>query len=76
MAGTKREVFDGMKDFFDKHTIYGDAGREFPDLFVVFRGRILDMSGLMNIDQISSLLHVELSTVGDEEPVAALLKTY
>lgn len=75
-AGTKREVFDGMKDFFDKHTIYGDAGREFPDLFVVFRGRILDMSGLMNIDQINSLLQVELSTVGDEEPVAALLKTY
>ncbi len=73
-SGTKREVVSGLKEFFDKHTIYGDAGREFPDLFVVFRGRILDMSGLVNLDQIQSLLQVELGTVGDEEEIAALLK--
>ena len=76
LPGTKSEVIGGMKEFFDKHTIYGDAGREFPDLFVIFRGRILDMSGLMNIDQINSLIQVELSTVGNDEPIAALLKTY
>jgi hypothetical protein len=76
LPGTKSEVIGGMKEFFDKHTIYGDAGREFPDLFVIFRGRILDMSGLMNIDQINSLIQVELSTVGNDEPIAAILKTY
>ena len=73
-AAAKREVLAGLKDFFDKHIVYGDAGREFPDLFVVFRGKILDMSGLINLDQIVSLLQVELSAVPDEGPLAALMK--
>ena len=64
----------GLKDFFEKHTIYGDAGRELPGLFVIFRGKILDMSGLASLDQIQSLLQIELNSVADSEPVAALLK--
>ena len=74
MTGTKRSVLSGIKEFFEKHTIYGDAGREFPDLFAIFRGRVLDLSGLMSMDQIVSLLQIELGSVGDDEPVAALLK--
>ena len=74
LAGTKRQVTGGLKEFFEKHTIYGDAGRELPDLFVVYRGKVLDMSGLMNMDQILSLLQIELNTVTDEEPIAALIK--
>lgn len=73
-SGTKRSITSGIKDFIDRHTVYGDAGKEFPDLFVLFRGRILDLSGLMNADQIMSLIQVELNTVSDDEPVAALLK--
>jgi hypothetical protein len=74
ITGAKREVAAALKEFFEKHTVYGDAGREFPDLFLVFRGRILDLSGLVSLDQIQSLLQIELASVADEEPIAALLK--
>ncbi len=74
LAGTKGSVFAGLKEFFEKHTVYGDAGREFPDVFLVFRGRILDLSGLMNIDQIVSLAQVETASLTSSEPMAALIK--
>lgn len=74
LPGTKASVLNGLKDFFEKHTTYGDAGRELPDLFVVFRGRVLDMSGLLSVDQVQSLLQVELNSVADSEPVAAILR--
>lgn len=74
LTGTKREVLSQLKEFFEKHTVYGDAGREFPDVFLIFRGRILDLSGLMNIDQIVSLAQVETAAVADNEPLAAVIK--
>jgi hypothetical protein len=45
-----------------------------PGLFVIFRGRILDLSGLVNINQIISLLGIELARVGEDESVAALVR--
>ncbi|MGC8841039.1 MAG: hydantoinase/oxoprolinase family protein, partial [Candidatus Sumerlaeaceae bacterium] len=74
LAGTKASVLGGLKEFFEKHTVYGDAGREFPDVFLLFRGRILDLSGLMNIDQILSLTQVETAALASHEPMAALIK--
>lgn len=74
LAGNKRTLASGLKEFFEKHTIYGDAGRELPGLFVLFRGRILDLSGLINQDQIQSLMQIELNGLGEDEPVVALLK--
>ncbi|RMH23859.1 MAG: hydantoinase [Candidatus Hydrogenedentota bacterium] len=74
MTGTKQSVLSHLREFIEKHTTYGDAGREFPDLFLLFRGRILDLSGLINLEQIQSLAQVELASVGDNEPLAAILK--
>lgn len=74
MQSTKRGVLSGLKDFFERHTIYGDAGRELPGVFIIFRGRIVDLSGLINLDQILSLLQIELNSVGEDESVGALLK--
>lgn len=74
MAGTKASILSGLRDFFEKHTVYGDAGRELPDLFVVFRGRIVDLGGLTSLEQVIGLLGVELGAVGDGEPVAAVLR--
>jgi hypothetical protein len=73
-AGTKGEILGKLREIFERFTAYGDGGREFPDLFLVFRGRILDLSGLMNVDQILALAQVDLSQVNDNEPLVAILK--
>ncbi|MEI7633582.1 MAG: hydantoinase/oxoprolinase family protein [bacterium] len=74
LAGTKCAVMSELKEFFEKHTTYGDAGRELPGLFTVYRGRILDLSGLISVDQILSLMQIELGSVADDEPVAGLMQ--
>lgn len=70
----KRLMGGALHRFFEQHTDYGDAGRAVPDVFVVYRGRILDLSGLTTFEQINSLLGVELARVGEDEPVAALVR--
>jgi len=74
LTGSKRDVLSGLKGFFEKHTIYGDAGRELPGLFTVFRGRILDLSGLISVDQVISLLQIELGGIAEDEPIAGLMQ--
>jgi N-methylhydantoinase A/oxoprolinase/acetone carboxylase beta subunit len=73
LSGSKQSVLASLREIIEKHTTYGDAGREFPGLFVLFRGRILDLSGLANQEQVHSLAQVELNNVSNEEQVIALL---
>ncbi len=70
----KAELSSALRPFIEKHTQYGDAGRAIPDLFLVFRGRILDLTGLLSVEHIMSLLGVELAKLGDDEQVAAVVR--
>jgi len=69
----KNRLEAALREFIELHTEYGDAGRSVPGFFILFRGRILDLSGLMNASHIISLANVELSRIGDDEPVAVLV---
>jgi N-methylhydantoinase A/oxoprolinase/acetone carboxylase beta subunit len=74
MIRTKRDMEGGaLRDFIERHTQYGDAGRSLPGFFILFRGRILDLSGLLSASHIVSLAGVELARLGDDESVAALV---
>jgi len=72
--GSKDEVMTALPEFFDKHTIYGDAGKEFPSLFAIYRGKILDLSGLPSFEMVSSLLQIEMNAVAGDETVIFILK--
>lgn len=41
-------------------TDYGDAGRAIPDIFILYGGRIANLSGLADLDQVQALAEVEL----------------
>lgn len=62
-----------LRSFIEKHTDYGDAGRSVPGFFILFRGRILDLTGLTTDSQIISLTNVELAKISADETVAALV---
>ena len=64
-----------LRPFIVERTTYGDAGKALPDVFVVYRGRVLDLTGLQSFDQIQTLMNVELDRLPPDETVAALVKT-
>lgn len=68
------EVNNALRQFMERYTIYGDAGREIPGVFVVFRGRILDLSGLIEPEQIIALASLELQKIPDDEQIVILLR--
>lgn len=74
MYGIKSEMIGKLGEFFEKHTIYGDAGIELPSLFALYRGKILDLGGLPSLDMVESLLQIELNVVANDENIVFILK--
>ncbi len=76
LVSTKARAASDMRDFLEAHTDYGDAGRALPPLFVCFRGRLLDFTGLTGADQVQGLLGVELDHLEPTETVAGLISRF
>lgn len=51
---------------------YGDGGELMPDVFVVVSGKIVDMSGLLELSQILSLVEYDLKGIAPQEPAIVL----
>ncbi|MCC6673433.1 MAG: hydantoinase, partial [Planctomycetes bacterium] len=53
------QVAGRLPDLTEASTRYGDAGGLLPDLFVLAAGRVLDLSGLVSLDQAQAVLRAE-----------------
>jgi N-methylhydantoinase A len=73
MVSSKSRSPGDLRDFLEGHTDYGDAGRALPPLFVCFRGRVLDFTGLTAADQVQGLLGVEIDHLEPSETVVGLI---
>jgi N-methylhydantoinase A len=51
---------------------YGDGGELMPDVFVMVSGKIIDMSGLIELSQILSLVELDLKDIDPEEPAVIM----
>jgi N-methylhydantoinase A len=51
---------------------YGDGGELMPDIFVMVSGKIIDMSGLIELSQILSLVELDLKDIDPEEPAVVM----
>lgn len=58
--------------FLDDHTTYSDANATIPKVFVFYKEKMLDLSGMQTAEQLYSILEVETETLGDEEPILAV----
>ncbi len=74
MTCTHKDLNAFLKRHIERHTIYGDAGREVPGVFIIFRGRVLDLSGLIEPEQIMALASMELQKIPDDEPIVIILR--
>lgn len=58
----------------ETHTRYGDGGSRAPAVWLLAGGKIADLSGVLDRDQLVALLGAELKTRAPEEPVVAILE--
>jgi N-methylhydantoinase A/oxoprolinase/acetone carboxylase beta subunit len=57
----------------EEHTKYGDAGAELPQLFLGLRGRIVNLSGLLNAAQVLALAQAETAGLAADEKVMVVV---
>lgn len=58
----------------EQHTRYGDGGSRVPAVWLLVGPRIVDLSGVLDRDQLVALAGVELKARASDEPVVALLE--
>ena len=61
------QVKTHITELIEELRSYGDGGELMPDIYVVVSGKIVDMSGLMELSQILSLVEFDLKDLDQEE---------
>jgi N-methylhydantoinase A/oxoprolinase/acetone carboxylase beta subunit len=67
--GSRNPVFN---KFLDENTIYSDANATIPKVFVFYREKMLDLTGMQTAEQLYSILDVETETLAIEEEIIAV----
>lgn len=62
-------ITGAIRNLIDEFTQYGDAGGLLPDIFLVTSGRVIDLTGLVQKDQILSMAQAETEKIPNEEEV-------
>jgi len=65
-AGRAKEA---LAEEIERHTRYGDAGAEIPQVFLGVRGRVVNLSGLASREQVLTLAEAEMEGLPAEEQV-------
>lgn len=69
---TVTELGGSLDNLISHNTTYGDAGGLPPDIFLIVSGKIIDLTGLVNKEQIVSIARVELEKFSRDERVLIL----
>jgi len=56
----------------DELTDYGDAGRAIPDIFILHGTRMINFSGLADLEQVVALARAELQSLPPATPLVVI----
>lgn len=65
----RQQMFDG---FLDENTTYSDANATIPKVFVFYREKMLDLSGMQTAEQLYSILDLETENLNPDEEIMAV----
>jgi N-methylhydantoinase A len=68
-AAEAERAREALTDLLEESTRYGDAGAQLPQLFLGVRGRIVNLSGLINAAQVLSLADAEMAELAPDERI-------
>lgn len=64
----KKSQFQGLlSEFLDDNTIYSDANATIPKVFVFYKEKMLDLTGMQTKEQLMSILEIETEMLQDED---------
>lgn len=67
--GKRTQVFNA---FLDENTTYSDANATIPKVFVFYKEKMLDLTGMQTAEQLYSILDVETEMMQDNEEIIAV----
>ncbi len=69
---TKRELYKGYSSFLDENTLFTDAGAQLPKIYIVFKQKLIDLSGVINKEQLLTLTNLEIELLDDNTMIGVL----
>lgn len=67
------EVLSRLSNLVEEHTIYGDGGTQLPDVYLLFKGKLVNLSGLPSLDRVRALAQLELDGLDPSATVVGLI---
>lgn len=68
----KAESDSDFLAFVDEHTIYSDANATIPKVFLFYKEKMLDLTGMQTIEQLTSIMDVETETLDQSDEIIAI----
>lgn len=69
LACTKTELFQKYNGFIEDLTTFSDAGAQLPKVYLLFKQKLIDLSGMTNKEQLFSLTNLEIEMLEEQENV-------
>ena len=68
----KSEANSDFLSFVDEHTIFSDANATIPKVFLFYKEKMLDLTGMQTIEQLTSIMDVETENLDKNDEIIAI----
>ncbi|WP_086350763.1 hydantoinase/oxoprolinase family protein [Candidatus Enterococcus clewellii] len=68
----KSQTASDFLSFVDDYTIYSDANATIPKVFLFYKEKMLDLTGMQTIEQLTSIMDVETENLESNEEIIAV----
>ncbi|MDO4345594.1 MAG: hydantoinase/oxoprolinase family protein [Eubacteriales bacterium] len=69
---SKNQKNSQFGEFLDAHTTFSDANATIPKVFMFYREKMLDLTGMQSAEQLNSILDVEIERLEPQEELIAV----
>lgn len=69
----KEELLISFVNFLDQHTIYSDANATIPKVFLFYKEKMLDLTGMQTKEQLLSIIEVETKFLENDNEIIAVV---
>lgn len=68
----KKDLDTEFIEFVNEHTVYSDANDTIPKVFMFYKEKMLDLTGIQSLEQMKAIIGTELEFVDEKDDVIAI----